>query len=39
MSRDGLELLKPYSVEEASWPVKLDANERPTDLPPAVKAG
>lgn len=38
MSRDGLELLKPYSVEETSWPVKLDANERPTDLPPAVKA-
>ncbi|MDF2568766.1 MAG: hisC 2 [Sporomusa sp.] len=36
--RSGLETLKPYSVEEIDWPIKLDANERPTDLPPAVKA-
>lgn len=38
MSRPGLETLKPYSVEEINWPIKLDANERATDLPPAVKA-
>ncbi|WP_371381061.1 histidinol-phosphate transaminase [Sporomusa aerivorans] len=36
--RSGLETLKPYSVEEINWPVRLDANERPLDLPPAVKA-
>ncbi|SMC47607.1 histidinol-phosphate transaminase [Sporomusa malonica] len=38
MPRSGLETLKPYSVEEVDWPIKLDANERSTDLPPAVKA-
>ncbi|WP_425058074.1 Histidinol-phosphate aminotransferase [Sporomusa carbonis] len=36
--RAGLETLKPYSIEEINWSVRLDANERPTDLPPAVKA-
>ncbi|SDF31175.1 histidinol-phosphate transaminase [Sporomusa acidovorans] len=35
--RCGLESLKPYSVEEIQWPVRLDANENPTDLPPAIK--
>lgn len=38
LPRVGLETLKTYSVEEINWPVKIDANERPTDLPPAVKA-
>ncbi|HWR45471.1 histidinol-phosphate transaminase [Sporomusa sp.] len=38
MPRSGLESLKPYSVEEINWSIRLDANERPTDLPPAVKA-
>ena len=27
--REGLETLKPYSVEEDTWPVKADANEMP----------
>lgn len=35
--RSGLETLKPYSVDEAQWPIRLDANERPADLPPAIK--
>lgn len=38
LPRTGLETLKPYSVEEINWPIKIDANERPADLPPAVKA-
>lgn len=38
ISRPGLEELKSYSVEEADYAVKLDANERPANLPPAVKA-
>ncbi len=37
LPRIGLETLKPYSVEEINWPIKIDANERPTDLPTAVK--
>lgn len=36
--RLGLETLKSYSVEESNWRIRLDANERPADLPPAVKA-
>ncbi|HWR07702.1 histidinol-phosphate transaminase [Sporomusa sp.] len=36
--RSGLESLQPYSVAEVNWSTRLDANERPTDLPPAVKA-
>lgn len=35
--RLGLETLKPYSVEEINWRIRLDANERPTDLPAVVK--
>ena len=38
MPRAGLEALQPYSVTEADWAIRLDANERPTDLPPVVKA-
>lgn len=36
--RLGLETLKSYSVEENQWRIRLDANERPSDLPPAVRA-
>ena len=36
--RDGLESLQPYSVEEHVWQVKLDANEKPVNLPPTVAA-
>lgn len=36
--RRGLEMLKPYSAEEIRWPISLDANESPTDMPPAVRA-
>jgi len=36
--RSGLEFLPTYSVEEISWPIRLDANESPYDMPPAVKA-
>ncbi|MBP2634536.1 MAG: hisC 2 [Firmicutes bacterium] len=36
--RSGLEVLPTYSVEEISWPIRLDANESPYDMPPAVKA-
>lgn len=36
-SRSGLEVLPTYSVEEISWPIRLDANESPYDMPPAVK--
>ncbi|BBB92356.1 MAG TPA: histidinol-phosphate transaminase [Methylomusa anaerophila] len=36
--RLGLETLKPYSVEEIDWQIKLDANEEPRNLPPAVRA-
>lgn len=36
--RSGLDLLKPYSIDEAEWPIKLDANEKAENLPPAVAA-
>jgi len=36
--RPGLEDLKTYSVPDVDWPVRLDANERAEDLPPAVRA-
>ncbi|WP_346354809.1 histidinol-phosphate transaminase [Azotosporobacter soli] len=32
-----LEKLKPYSVDEADWDIKLDANESPCNLPPLVR--
>lgn len=32
-----LNTLKSYSVEEADWSVKLDANESPYNLPPLVR--
>ncbi len=32
-----LEKLKPYSVDENNWDVKLDANESPANLPPLVR--
>ncbi|TWH52103.1 histidinol-phosphate transaminase [Sporomusa sp. KB1] len=35
--RSGLEVLKPYSVEEIQWPIRLDANENPNDMPQAIK--
>lgn len=35
--RPGLENLKPYSVEEKDWDIKLDANESPHNLPPLVR--
>lgn len=35
--RPGLEKIKPYSVEEKEWDVKLDANEGPHNLPPLVR--
>lgn len=35
--RPGLETLKPYSVEEKDWDIKLDANENPNNLPPLVR--
>ncbi|QDR81495.1 histidinol-phosphate transaminase [Sporomusa termitida] len=38
MPRAGLEALQTYSVADTDWAIRLDANERPTDLPPAVKA-
>ncbi|KAF1855560.1 hypothetical protein Lal_00002542 [Lupinus albus] len=34
--RPGLDQLKPYSVEETEFPIKLDANERASNLPAAV---
>lgn len=34
--REGLDLLKSYSSNEAEWQIKLDANERPYNLPPIV---
>lgn len=36
--RSGLEVLPTYSVEEINWPIRLDANESPYDMPAAVKA-
>jgi histidinol-phosphate aminotransferase len=36
-TRPGLETVKSYHVPDIAWPVKLDANERPEDLPPKVK--
>lgn len=38
MPRAGLEALQPYAAADTDWAVRLDANERPADLPPAVKA-
>lgn len=35
--RPGLETVKPYSVEEKDWDIKLDANESPNNLPPLVR--
>jgi len=35
--RSGLEALKPYSVEEIQWPIRLDANESPNDMPQSIK--
>lgn len=35
--RPGLDSLISYHVPDIAWPVKLDANERAEDLPPAVK--
>ena len=35
--RPGLENIKPYSVEEKDWDIKLDANESPNNLPPLVR--
>jgi len=35
--RPGLENMKPYSVEEKEWDIKLDANESPNNLPPLVR--
>jgi histidinol-phosphate aminotransferase len=35
--RPALSGLKPYSVEEKEWEVKLDANESPYNLPPVVR--
>ena len=35
--RPGLENIKPYSVEEKEWDIKLDANESPHNLPPLVR--
>ena len=37
--RPDLVSLKPYSVDETIWQVKLDANERATGLPPRVQSG
>lgn len=36
--RPGLDAIKSYSIEEADWRVKLDANERAEALPTAVQA-
>lgn len=35
--RESLAALKPYSVEEGDWRIKLDANESPYNLPPLVQ--
>jgi len=35
--RPGLEKIKPYSVEEKDWDIKLDANESPNNMPPLVR--
>jgi len=35
--RPGLEQIKPYSVDELEWDIKLDANESPHNLPPLVR--
>ena len=35
--RPGLENIKPYSVEEKDWDIKLDTNESPNNLPPLVR--
>lgn len=35
--RPGLDEMSPYSIDRLVWSVKLDANEKPTDLPPRIK--
>ncbi|EGO65450.1 histidinol-phosphate aminotransferase [Acetonema longum DSM 6540] len=35
--RENISQLKPYSTAETQWRVRLDANERPENLPSAVK--
>ena len=35
--RAALHTLKPYSVEEDDWSIKLDANESPYNVPPLVR--
>lgn len=35
--RPGLDKIKPYSIEEKEWDIKLDANESPNNLPPLVR--
>lgn len=35
--RSCLQTLKPYSIDEREWEVKIDANESPTNLPPLVQ--
>ncbi len=35
-SRSCLQTLKPYSIDEREWEVKIDANESPVNLPPLV---
>ncbi len=35
-TRTGWETLKPYSVDHVEWNIRLDANERATNLPPVV---
>lgn len=35
--RENIRQLKPYGAAETQWRVRLDANERPENLPPAVK--
>lgn len=36
--RPGIASLKPYSIDEADWQMKLDANERPENIPSTVMA-
>lgn len=35
--RPGLDTIKPYSIDEREWDIKLDANESPHNLPPLVR--
>ncbi|MCX7779757.1 MAG: histidinol-phosphate transaminase [Negativicutes bacterium] len=34
--REGLDLLKPYAVDEAAWRIKVDANEMPDGFSPDI---